>query len=102
MNEFVKVAKAADIGAGIMKGYLINDTKVLIANVGGKYYALEDKCSHLGAKLSAGMLLGNIVMCMAHSAQFDVTTGAPLTIEGKGPVRKFEVRVNGEDLEIRL
>ena len=102
MNEFVKVAKAADIGAGTMKGYVVNNVKVLIANVGGKYYALEDKCSHMGAKLSTGMLLGNIVMCMAHSAQFDVTTGAALTIEGKGPVKKFEVRTSGEDLEIEL
>ena len=102
MNEFVKVAKAADIGAGTMKGFTINGVKVLIANVGGKYYALEDKCSHMGAKLSAGMLLGDIVMCMAHSAQFDVTTGAPLNMEGKGPVKKFEVRVSGEDLELKL
>ncbi len=102
MNEFVKVAKVADVGVGSMKGFTVNGVKVLVANVGGKYYALEDKCSHMGAKLSTGFLMGNIVMCMAHSAQFDVTTGEPLTIEGKGPVKKFEIQVNGDDLEVKL
>ena len=102
MNGYVKVAKAADIGAGTMKGYTINGVKVLIANVGGKYYALEDKCSHMGAKLSTGILTGNIVMCIAHSAQFDVTTGAPLNMLGKEPVKAYELRVNSEDLEVKL
>lgn len=102
MADFVKVGKAADVKAGTVKGFVLGEHKVLIANVGGKYYALEDKCTHMGAKLSTGMLLGNIIMCMAHSAQYDVTTGEPLSGPGKAAVKAYEVRVNGEDLEIKL
>jgi len=102
MNDYVKVAKAADIGAGTMKGFTVNDVKIVIANVGGKYYALEDKCTHMNARLSPGMLLGNIVMCPAHGAQFDVTTGAVLASPASRPTKAYEVRVNGEDIEIKL
>jgi nitrite reductase/ring-hydroxylating ferredoxin subunit len=102
MGDFFKVAKAADIPSGTMKGYVVGEHKVLIANVGGAYHALEDKCTHMGAKLSTGMLFGNIIMCMVHAAQFDVITGKPLTLIGKGPVKKYEVRVSGEDVEVEL
>lgn len=102
MTDFVKVGKAADIKAGTMKGFALGENKVLVANVGGKYYALEDKCTHMGAKLSTGMLLGNIIMCMSHSAQFDVATGKPLSGPGKAAVKAYEARVNGEDLEVKL
>jgi nitrite reductase/ring-hydroxylating ferredoxin subunit len=102
MGEFVKVAKAADIGPGTMKGFVVGDTMVLVANTGGKYYAVEDRCAHMGAKLSAGMMIGNMIMCMAHGAQFDVTSGAPLTTPAKSPIKTYQVRVSGEDIEILL
>jgi 3-phenylpropionate/trans-cinnamate dioxygenase ferredoxin subunit len=102
MGEFVKVAKTSDIGAGMAKGFTVNGSKVMVASVGGKYYAIEDRCTHMGAKLSDGLLMGNVVMCMAHGAQFDIASGAPLTLPGESPVKTYEVRVNGEDIEIKL
>jgi 3-phenylpropionate/trans-cinnamate dioxygenase ferredoxin subunit len=102
MGDFVKVARAADVPSGTMKGFVVGENKVLIVNVGGAYYALEDKCTHMGAKLSTGMLIGNIIMCIAHGAQFDAVTGKPLTLTGKGPVKKYEARVSGEDIEVEL
>jgi 3-phenylpropionate/trans-cinnamate dioxygenase ferredoxin subunit len=102
MGEFIKVAKTSDIGTGMAKGFTLNGNKVVVVNVGGKYYAAEDRCTHMGAKLSAGMLLGNIIICPDHGAQFDVTSGSPLTLPGKSPIKTYEVRVSGEDIEIKL
>jgi nitrite reductase/ring-hydroxylating ferredoxin subunit len=47
-------------------------------------------------------MIGNIIMCIAHGAQFDVTNGAPLTTLAKSPIKAYDVRVNGEDIEIML
>ncbi len=102
MGEFVKVAKTLDIGAGTAKGFTVDGVKVMVASVGGRFYAIEDRCTHMGAKLSTGMLMGNIVMCIAHGAQFDVTNGAPLTTLAKSPVKTYEARVSGEDIEVKL
>ena len=102
MGEFIKVAKAVEIGNGSMKGFVLGENKVLVANVDGKYYAVEDSCPHLGAKLSKGLLMGKHVTCMAHSAKFDVTSGQSLGDVTNKPVKTYEVRVNGEDIEVKL
>jgi nitrite reductase/ring-hydroxylating ferredoxin subunit len=43
--------------------------------VDGKYYAVSDRCGHQNARLSMGVLAGNIVTCPLHYSRFDVTTG---------------------------
>jgi nitrite reductase/ring-hydroxylating ferredoxin subunit len=54
---------------------------ILIANVDGQFYALDDRCGHMNAMLSMGTLTGKIVVCPFHFAEFDVTTGQKI----KGP-----------------
>ncbi len=102
MGEFITVAKTSDIGTGMAKGFTVNGTRVMVANVGGKYYAVEDRCTHLGAMLSTGLLLGNTIMCPAHGARFNIASGAPLAPPAKLPVKTYEVRVSGEDIEVKL
>jgi 3-phenylpropionate/trans-cinnamate dioxygenase ferredoxin subunit len=101
MGEFVKVTKISDIPSGSVKGFIVNGNKIALGNVGGKFYAFEDKCSHQGQPLSNGILIGNIVMCLFHGAQFDVTTGQPLTMMGKTPIRTYEVRISGDEIEVK-
>jgi 3-phenylpropionate/trans-cinnamate dioxygenase ferredoxin subunit len=102
MAEFFRVAKASEIGAGMAKGFVVNGKNVMVANVGGKYYAVEDRCTHAGARLSTGILAGSIITCMAHGAQFDVANGSPLTTLAKSPLKTYEVRLSGEDIEIKI
>ena len=46
--NFTKVAKVSDIPAGKMKAVKILDKDILVANVGGVFYAVADRCSHAG------------------------------------------------------
>jgi len=71
-----------------MKHYEVEGKEILIANVGGSFYAISDRCGHMNARLSSGGLSGNIVTCPQHAAQFDVTTGrkrAEPTLGGRLP-----------------
>lgn len=72
---FVEAAKTSEIEKGKMKSVEINGIDILIANVDGRFYALDDRCGHMNALLSMGTLNGKIVTCPFHFAQFDVTTG---------------------------
>lgn len=72
---FVEVAKTGEIEPGKMKSVDVKGVAVLIANVDGKFYALDDRCGHMNAMLSMGTLRGKIVVCPFHFAEFDVTTG---------------------------
>lgn len=80
-TDFVEVAKTGEIELGKMKSVDVKGVDVLIANVDGKFYAMDDRCGHMNAMLSMGILRGKIVVCPFHFAEFDVTTGQKI----KGP-----------------
>jgi nitrite reductase/ring-hydroxylating ferredoxin subunit len=78
-NDFVEVAKVNEIPDGKMKHVEVDGKEVLVANIGGKFYAISDRCGHMNALLSMGNLTGNAVTCPFHGAKFDVITGKKLT-----------------------
>jgi nitrite reductase/ring-hydroxylating ferredoxin subunit len=77
-GKMEKVCKTSDVAVGTMKGFMVNQKQLLIANVGGKYYAIDSICSHRFGYLPKGKLDNNIVICPVHGAQYDVTTGKVL------------------------
>ena len=72
---YVRVADKLDVGMGKMKRVVLDDREILVANVNGTYYAVDNICTHFGGNLSEGVLEGNVVTCPNHQAKFDVTTG---------------------------
>jgi nitrite reductase/ring-hydroxylating ferredoxin subunit len=70
-----EVAMLDEIEAGEMKHIEAGGREILLANVGGKIYAMDDRCGHMSAPLSMGRLDGKIAQCPLHFARFDVTTG---------------------------
>ncbi len=85
-----------------MRGFKVGGNEILIANVGGKFYAMHSVCTHKGGPLAEGLLSGSIVTCPWHGGQFDVKTG-----KVKGPPPKedepaFEVKVSGKDILVKV
>jgi nitrite reductase/ring-hydroxylating ferredoxin subunit len=74
-EEFLEAAKVSESEKGKMISVKLKGIDILIANVDGRFYALDDRCGHMNALLSMGTLKGKIVMCPFHFAEFDVTTG---------------------------
>jgi nitrite reductase/ring-hydroxylating ferredoxin subunit len=81
----VKVAKKVDIPIGKMVHLEVDGKEIMIANVDEKFYALEDRCGHMNARLSMGTLANTVVTCPWHSSTFDVTTGK--LISGPKPMQ---------------
>lgn len=73
--KYIEVAEVGDIEKGTMKNVQIEERDILVANVDGKFYAIDDRCGHMNALLSMGKLVGKNVICPFHFAQFDVTSG---------------------------
>ena len=87
-SEWVEVATVDEVAPGKMKHVELDGKEILIANVNGKFYAINDRCGHTNARLSSGGLRGNVVTCPMHATQFDVTTGKKLaepTLGGQIP-----------------
>ena len=75
---------------------------VVLANVDGDIYALEDRCSHQDYPLSAGELEGDELECTFHGARFDVCSGRALQLPAIAPVRSFPVEVRDDDIFVRI
>jgi len=100
-DEFVPVAKAAELAPGQMKWVAVNGERLVLANVEGTYYAISDVCGHRNAPLSRGKLNGYLIECPLHFAQFDVRTGELVNGPVSTAVAVYQVRVDGETVYIK-
>lgn len=102
MSEFVKVAKTDEIPAGRAKMVDVNGTEIALFNVGGSFYAIDNTCTHVGGPLSEGEIEGVEVTCPWHGGVFDVTTGEVLGPPPGSAVNRYNVRVEGSDIEVEV
>jgi 3-phenylpropionate/trans-cinnamate dioxygenase ferredoxin subunit len=100
MSTNTAVAQRPQIAPGTTLRVEQNGEPILLCNVDGTVYAIEDRCTHDGGELDAGELDGCKIECPRHGALFDVTTGAALTLPAFLPVRTYTVRVEGDDIFI--
>lgn len=76
--NYVKIADINEIPVGTKKKIEIAKGTILVVNIRGDFYALDNKCPHMGGSLGDGTLDGNTIVCPRHGATFDITTGKNL------------------------
>ena len=94
----VAVARKSAIAAGEMRRVTVDGVSVLLCNVDGELFAVEDVCTHDGGELDGGVLEGGRIRCPRHGALFDVTTGRALTLPAVSPLPTYAVRVENDDV----
>jgi 3-phenylpropionate/trans-cinnamate dioxygenase ferredoxin subunit len=102
MAEFTRVAAVGDIPPGETRGFTVGHERIMIANLDGTFYALTDECSHDSAPVSGGKLQGHEIVCPRHGAKFDVRSGAVTGPPAVVGIDNYEVRVEGEDILVKL
>jgi toluene monooxygenase system ferredoxin subunit len=89
-------ALAADeLWIGEMRGLSLNGRRVLVVRTDDGYSAFEDRCSHLGVRLSEGALSGCVLTCRAHHYQYDARTGQGINPKSVR-LPRFPVEVSGD------
>jgi 3-phenylpropionate/trans-cinnamate dioxygenase ferredoxin component len=68
------------------------------------WYVLGDRCSHAEASLSGGEVWPDEreIECPQHGSAFSLESGEPLTLPATQPVPVYEVRVQGDDVLVKL
>lgn len=106
---FVKIGKVSEFKSGSMKKFEFEGKEILVSNIKGKFYAINNKCTHRNGDLSNGKLEGNVVTCPKHGSKFDVTTGKavsgpkiPLIKLKINDEEKYEVKIEGEDILVKI
>jgi 3-phenylpropionate/trans-cinnamate dioxygenase ferredoxin subunit len=116
MGTYVKAANTSEIENGSKKKVNVQGQEIILAKVGGNYYAIDNRCPHMGAELSEGKLEGLVITCPRHGSQFDITDGhnvrwmkgsglmsaALKAISSSKPVKSYKVKVEGDSVMVEL
>jgi len=101
MSEWVDVAAADEFFSGGRRVVDVDGVAVIVFNLDGNYYAIEDLCTHDYQSMSEGKIEGDNIVCPWHGARFCIKTGQAMTPPAFEPVHVFPVRVHYGKVQVR-
>lgn len=116
MSNDIEVGRRGDLEDGAMKQVLAQGREILLARVKDDYYATDNRCPHMGGRLSQGKLEGTVVTCPLHGSQFDLRDGRVVRwLKGSGllsmigkaikrprPLATYNVKAHDDRIMIEL
>ena len=101
MSDWVTVARVDELKPGARQLVDVDGSPLVVFNLDGKYYAIEDVCTHDGGQLTGGEVEGDQIICPRHGARFCIRTGAALTAPAYEPTATFPVRIENGEIQVR-
>ncbi len=101
MSDWVDVASVEDFPAGSRHAVDVDDVPIIVFNLDGQYFAIEDVCTHDYSSLDDGELDGEEIICPRHGARFNVRTGEALTAPAYEAIATFPVRVHDGSVQVK-
>lgn len=104
MSDWIAVMAQTALTPGKHTALEINSVNINIVlfNIEGTFYAIEDQCTHDGTEISSGKLQGEEIVCPRHGARFCVKTGAVNCPPAYEPIPTFPVKVEAGMVYIQL
>jgi len=122
MSKKISIGKVSDFPAGKAQVVQADKTAIVVNRVGDTFYAVENRCPHMGLPLGAKKVEGAVIACPFHGSKFDMRTGEnldwvtdfagaklpewsrKLAAMGKKPqaVKTFRIFAEGETLFVEL
>ena len=97
----VRVAAAAELPVGGLKGVVADHTEICLAHAeDGNFYAINDVCTHENFLLSGGELFDLQVECPQHGSQFHLQTGAVTGMPAVIPTSVYPVEVKDGEVYV--
>ena len=91
----IDVGQVEELPPGSVKIVHAGEISVGVYNLGGRFCAIEDRCSHDDGPLCEGDFDPDegYAVCPRHGARIEICTGRPLSLPAVEPVETFPVRV---------
>ena len=101
MSDWTTVAQVAELPKGKRLLVDLDDTSVLLFNLDGAYYAIENLCTHDEERMDEGEVKNGTITCPHHGAIFCIKTGAALSAPAFEATATFPVQVQDGAIQIR-
>jgi nitrite reductase/ring-hydroxylating ferredoxin subunit/uncharacterized membrane protein len=100
-GDEVPVADADELEEGQMKLLRINGKRIALARTDRGYAAFDDRCTHRGGSLAAGVLVDGVVQCLWHGSQFECATGKVHCAPAKQGIKTYTVRTERNVVKLK-
>lgn len=80
----------------------IGDEDIALYNIDGDIFATSNICTHAYASMCDGFQEGDEIECPLHEGRFNIRTGEALCAPVTDPLRTFEVRLEGDDIFVKV
>jgi len=75
---------------------------ICLTRIGDEVFAVNDTCSHSDASLSEGEVTDFKIECWLHGAEFDLRTGAALTLPATQAIQTYAVTIDGNSVTVEI
>lgn len=100
--DWKRVASVRELPPGAVKRVFVAGIDIALCNLAGEFFALDNICTHAYACLSDGYFEGEYLECPLHGGRFAVRTGAAQGGIVTEDLRRFAVRVLGDEVFVSL
>jgi 3-phenylpropionate/trans-cinnamate dioxygenase ferredoxin subunit len=100
--QYFVICNQEDIPSGERLFLEINQVPVVVFNINGSYFAMDDVCTHDDGPLGEGDLVGFEITCPRHGARFDVRDGRVLSPPAATNDHIYPIVVDGNEIKIGL
>ena len=101
MSDWTTVVAVDDLPPGEHMSVEVEGAVMVVINLDGEFYAIEDICTHDGSDISSGCIVDGSIECPRHGARFDIRTGEVTAPPAYEPVDVFPVRVQDGVVQVR-
>ena len=99
-KTYLDVCAIDDLPLGERLFIQLGEVPVVIMNVNGEYYAIEDVCTHDDGPLGEGEIEDDEIICPRHGARFNLRTGEVLTLPAVIGVNTYPIKIEGDRILI--
>ena len=97
--ERIFVGRTTDIISGQMKKISSDENEIVIININGDYFAIDDTCTHAGGSISEGKLDDSTIICDWHGAQFGCKNGKLLKFPAKiNDLKSYKIIIESDKI----
>ena len=102
MAEWKDVASVSGFEEGSRVIVKHSPFNIIVFNLKGEFYGIEDVCTHDGESLDGGDLEGEEIICPRHGAQFDIKTGKVIVSPATEDLKTFTCRVKDGRVQVQV
>jgi len=101
-HDWIRVCATTDIDKEDVRRFEFAGRAYAIFHAKSGFYATADLCTHGGAHLSGGLVMGDIIECPLHQGRFHIPTGHAKSPPACRNLRTYPIRIEDNELYLAI